>query len=127
MAEVTEMRPVDDLHLDHRNPRLPEEFQELPQEELVCFVADEYDSLRIARSVAQFGYFPSEPLIVVEEDGVIIVVEGNRRLAALKLLNNADLRDCLAVHAFLFFCCRRTHRRIQFPQRLSDGSPPDVE
>lgn len=39
-------------------------------------------------SIGQQGYFPGEPLLVVKENGGYIVAEGNRRLAAVKLLNN---------------------------------------
>lgn len=38
-------------------------------------------------SIGQKGYFPGEPLLVTQQDGKFIVVEGNRRLAAVKLLN----------------------------------------
>lgn len=38
-------------------------------------------------SIGQKGYFEGEPLLVTNEDGHLVVVEGNRRLAAVKLLN----------------------------------------
>ncbi|MCT1588446.1 ParB N-terminal domain-containing protein [Morganella morganii] len=38
-------------------------------------------------SIGQQGYFPGEPLLAVEDGDKYIVVEGNRRLAAVKLLN----------------------------------------
>lgn len=38
-------------------------------------------------SIGQQGYFPGEPLLAVKTNGNYIVVEGNRRLAAVKLLN----------------------------------------
>ena len=38
-------------------------------------------------SIGQKGYFEGEPLLVTDEGGNIVVVEGNRRLAAVKLLN----------------------------------------
>ncbi len=38
-------------------------------------------------SIGQQGYFPGEPLLAVKSNGNYIVVEGNRRLAAVKLLN----------------------------------------
>ncbi len=45
-------------------------------------------------SIAELGYTDAEPLLVVEdkkEKGKYIVVEGNRRLAAIKLLNKPEL------------------------------------
>lgn len=38
-------------------------------------------------SIGQQGYFPGEPLLAVKNGNKYIVVEGNRRLAAVKLLN----------------------------------------
>jgi len=38
-------------------------------------------------SIGQQGYFPGEPLLAVKSGNKYIVVEGNRRLAAVKLLN----------------------------------------
>lgn len=38
-------------------------------------------------SIGQKGYFEGEPLLIANENGRLIVVEGNRRLAAVKLLN----------------------------------------
>ena len=42
-------------------------------------------------SIGQNGFFEGEPLIVVTEKGKNVVVEGNRRLAAVKLLNEPGL------------------------------------
>ncbi|HFZ1112781.1 TPA: ParB N-terminal domain-containing protein [Citrobacter koseri] len=38
-------------------------------------------------SIGEQGYFPGEPLLVVKKGKKFVVVEGNRRLAAVKLLN----------------------------------------
>ena len=86
--------PIADLILDAKNPRLPDNIglSQDDQDELIVYVADEYDALRIARSISEFGYFPTEAPICIEEDGVLIVVEGNRRLAALKILLDDNLR-----------------------------------
>ncbi len=81
------------LLLDNKNPRLPEGISEEDQPKLIEFVANEYDSIAIARSIAYHGFFLSEPLIgIVSDKDECIIVEGNRRLAALKLLENDDLR-----------------------------------
>ena len=84
--------PIDKLILDVQNPRLPESLQDGAQDELLVFITETYNAIEIARSIASHGYFPSEPLIVVGQDsGDYVVVEGNRRLVALKLLANPDL------------------------------------
>ena len=84
------MFSIDDLLLDPQNPRLPVEVQEGSPDELLKYIASHYEPLEIGRSIARHGYFPSEPIIVVEEDGEHVVVEGNRRIAALLLLADPD-------------------------------------
>jgi ParB-like nuclease family protein len=42
-------------------------------------------------SIGQKGYFEGEPLLVTNENGRYTVIEGNRRLAAVKLLNGEVL------------------------------------
>ncbi len=45
-------------------------------------------------SIAYSGYFDYEPVFVEKaKDGEFIVIEGNRRLAAVKLLLDAGLRQ----------------------------------
>ena len=46
-------------------------------------------------SIVASGFFPYEPLIVACEDGENIVIEGNRRLAAVKLLLDTGLAQTL--------------------------------
>ena len=48
-------------------------------------------------SIAENGFFPHEPLFVAEEDDQLVVIEGNRRLAAVQLLCDAELRERLRV------------------------------
>ena len=82
-------KKVTDLELDPLNPRLPESFQGKPQSELLKHLF-EHDVLEeIAQSYVDNGFFPHEPLIVLpERPGASrsIVLEGNRRLAALMIL-----------------------------------------
>lgn len=80
-----------DLHLDPLNPRLPEELQESDEQTLLEYIAEAYSAIEVARSVARYGYFQSEPLIAVWENDRYVVVEGNRRLVALRILANPAL------------------------------------
>lgn len=82
---ATTERPVKGLHLDQLNPRLPEATGNSPRE-IIQHLFDHDKTLEIATSIATRGYFANEPLLVIEEKGRAIVVEGNRRLAALKAL-----------------------------------------
>lgn len=49
--------------------------------------------MEVAESIACRGYFPNEPLLAIEDDGRFVVVEGNRRLAALKALREPAILD----------------------------------
>ncbi len=91
--EITHME-LGELHPDSANPRLPPDRRHWPEEdELLVYLADQFEALVIAESVARHGYYPSEPLIVTEEDGRTTVLEGNRRLTALLGLARPDLAE----------------------------------
>ena len=83
--------PAAELHFDSSNPRLFLE-NDLPDEELVLILWREFAVDEVALSIANNGYFRHEPLFVARESGRLIVVEGNRRLAAVRLLVDGDLR-----------------------------------
>jgi len=90
-ADRHQVRWVDlgDLLLDSLNPRLPEGMENASQGELLSTLAKDYDLQDVGQSVADHGYFAEEPLVAVKERGQKwTVVEGNRRLAALLLLEH---------------------------------------
>jgi hypothetical protein len=78
------------LQLDPKNPRLPAG-EELGQRELIAELVENDDVYELAKDIAGDGYSPLENLIGLEEDDKVFIVEGNRRLASLKLLINPDL------------------------------------
>jgi hypothetical protein len=86
--------PVDDLFFDRQNPRLVEylEGQEPSQEELLRVLWQQMAVDELAMSIAASGYFDYEPLFVTEENGELVVIDGNRRLAAVKLLLDMQKR-----------------------------------
>jgi hypothetical protein len=96
-------RPLNDLVLDPLNPRLALDSR-LGEEALLSKMYVDEALEELAGSFARNGYFWEEPLVVVPGDGKLegkfIVVEGNRRLAALKLLTNPALRKKLKVTTF---------------------------
>ena len=85
---------IKDLLLDDENPRLPEEMKIRTPEALATHIANEYNTLDVARSIAEHGYFDSEPLIAIKaKTGTkYVVVEGNRRLTVLKILTDPAFR-----------------------------------
>ena len=86
---------VGNLLLDGDNPRLPEKLRGGSQSELLNFLREKGVLEELAQSYLDNGFFQHEPLIVLRADdhGKYTVVEGNRRLAALKILHEAPEAD----------------------------------
>lgn len=79
--------PYERLRLDPNNPRLPEELQGKAQPEILDYLSANAGLEEIARSYVNNGFFQHEHLIVTPDtDGGFIALEGNRRLAAVKIL-----------------------------------------
>lgn len=87
----TQSIDLDDLLLDSANPRLPSTVGR-SQSEMIVYLARTTSITEIMTAIGENGYFPGEPLIVVaDQAGKFVVVEGNRRLTALKLLADPSL------------------------------------
>jgi len=87
--------PVEQLLLDTDNPRLASGPGGKTQEDLLRLLWTEMAVDEVAFSIAANGFFPEEPLLVIPADGKkekYIIVEGNRRFAAVILLRDAKLR-----------------------------------
>jgi hypothetical protein len=87
------------LRLDPDNPRLPGDgdWAYKSEYQLLTEFFRRYNLIELARSIADKGFTPrhAEALLVVEDSshsGYYIVVEGNRRLATLKLLTSEENR-----------------------------------
>lgn len=81
-----------DLHFDPENPRLPRSIDSSDESCVLKWMLDDASLADLIGSIASQGYFRGEPLLVVPRKmGGLTVVEGNRRLAALKLLKDPDL------------------------------------
>ena len=83
------------LLLDSQNPRLPERFHGESQAEILRFLYEQGVLEELAQSYLDNGFFQHEPLIALREDGAdpLTVIEGNRRLAALKILHGSPEAD----------------------------------
>jgi hypothetical protein len=93
-----ERLPVSKLLLDAKNPRLAEYgiTPSATQYDLLKTLWEEMAVEEVAASIAHSGYFEHEPLFVeAESDEKYVVIEGNRRLAAVKLLLDTELRNKL--------------------------------
>lgn len=75
---------VSDLRLDPENPRLPEVMHRKSEAELLRYLYETAALDELALSFADNLYFAHEPVIVDQESRVVL--EGNRRVATLKIL-----------------------------------------
>jgi hypothetical protein len=93
MTTPIEPFAVADLKLDPENPRLPTELHGLEESEILSFLFDRGALEELAQSFLDNGFFEHEPLIILKDadgDGRHVVLEGNRRLATLKILLRAE-------------------------------------
>jgi hypothetical protein len=88
---------VVDLRFDPHNPRLPEDVDRT-QNDMFAFIVREIGVDDLLDSISASGVIEADPMIarpaLPDEDADhLYVIEGNRRLAALKLLNGERLND----------------------------------
>lgn len=81
---------LEDLYLDPKNPRLTgDTYTVTDQDKILKCLWNQFNVSEISDSIVTSGEFwKHEPLIAVRESGRLIVIEGNRRLAAVKLLTS---------------------------------------
>ncbi len=84
---------LDKLYLDPKNPRLADAAHTGTQASILKVMAKNFDLQPLIDSIYQNGFFWEEPLVAVHEPlaelknkKVLVVIEGNRRLAALKTI-----------------------------------------
>lgn len=90
----------DELALDKENPRLVLAAAARTNDETVIRQLYREDELgELLQSIAANGYLDFEPLVVFRSgsSGKYTVLEGNRRLAAVKLLREPELAEKLAI------------------------------
>ena len=96
--EATTGCPTSLLDFDYENPRLTtgDNLSTHDEKNMICSLRDIAALDELIQSICNNGYFNLEPLIVLgDECGPFTVLEGNRRLAAIKLIKNRDLaREC---------------------------------
>lgn len=97
-AGVYDRIPVENLLFDAKNPRLAEFglSEHATQPQILQTLWKNMAIQEIAMSIAHSGYFNHEPLFVERgPSNKFVVIEGNRRLAAVNLLLHAELREQL--------------------------------
>ncbi|KQS36177.1 ParB N-terminal domain-containing protein [Pedobacter sp. Leaf194] len=96
---ITQVNPRD-LIFDTQNPRIAEFSlgNELSEREIIKILWNVMGVEEIVLSIKASGFFEHEPLIAVREEGHSIVIEGNRRLAAVKCILNPELADYIGIN-----------------------------
>ncbi|MBI4947382.1 MAG: hypothetical protein HY840_13400 [Bacteroidetes bacterium] len=117
----------DNLHLDPLNPRLPAETQEKDELDIIYCLYKFFDIDELALSIGENGYFDEEPLVAIpmglpekfknlradklkknkeyidfisKPKTQFTVVEGNRRLATIKVLLSLELQTKFKIKTF---------------------------
>lgn len=87
--------PPEKILLDWRNPRLAEFgiTKRTPLEKVFELMWEAMALEEIIISITAHGFFKTEPIIITEEDSNKIVIEGNRRLSAVKIILDPNLID----------------------------------
>jgi hypothetical protein len=86
---VAEPTAISELHFDRKNPRLTDADFANDDEALVALV-DDADVNELVQAIGNSGWLNYEPLVVWEQGN--FVLEGNRRLAALRILADPRLQ-----------------------------------
>ena len=91
--ETTEKVPIKRLRLDQRNPRLLGTAENSSDVAIIAHLYRAAELDELLQSISANGYLDIEPLVVMPEPDSdnLIVLEGNRRLAALRVLREPDL------------------------------------
>lgn len=91
--------PVELLDFDQNNPRFTPDKEPSSDSDsaVVAMLATSADLAELVQSISTAGYINIEPLIVIERGGRLAVLEGNRRLAAVKALRDPELAKAARV------------------------------
>lgn len=103
--------PLDKLYFDPENPRLPGGKRTVDEQAVLLWMLQNGDLPELMDSIASTGYSDAEPLLVTPGFNGFIVVEGNRRLAALKLLHKPELAP-LRKKTIVEIAANATHKDI---------------
>ena len=79
------------LVFDKQNPRLPTSVRGSSEDDILRYLATKTGIERLMTSIGENDFFAGEAIVVTASNSKFIVIEGNRRLAALRLLHNPTI------------------------------------
>jgi hypothetical protein len=94
MAKKAEYKKIsyEDLLLDTHNPRLPKSMGNKSEPEIINFFLSDASLVELMLAIGKNDFFEGEQLLVIESEGnKYSVIEGNRRLSAVKLLHSPEI------------------------------------
>jgi hypothetical protein len=92
-----EYQDISQLKFDPENPRIPRKIDREHESEVIKWMLKDASLIELMESIAINGFFSGEPLLAIKENGFYIIIEGNRRLAACKLLNKTVEVDFMKI------------------------------
>ena len=120
--------PVERLRLDRRNPRLHRRGPpRRPTRRLIARLYRSAELDELLQSISANGYMDIEPLVVMSDawlsdNDTLVVLEGNRRLAALRLLREPNLAEQNQASSRRSSYLDPTDRRIRLRATLDEVS-----
>lgn len=105
MNQVISLIDPRDLFFDNQNPRIAEFSvgSDLLEQEIIKILWNVMGVEEIVLSIKASGFFEHEPLIAINEGDHLIVIEGNRRLAAIKCILDPNLADYIGINKNALF------------------------
>ena len=90
--KTTGKLPTELLDYDPNNPRLAEDgIKDATESQIIVALAEVADLSEVVESIAANGYIDIEPIIAQRIGDRYRVLEGNRRLAAIRILQQPSL------------------------------------
>ncbi|MFZ6723618.1 ParB N-terminal domain-containing protein [Undibacterium sp. Ji49W] len=116
-SRTIEFKSIAKLLLDEENPRLPSTVQNSPQKQMLNFIARKGGIEDLMSAIGENGFFGGEALVVYQNAkdaaGYYRVIEGNRRLTAVKLLNDPSL--CPTRPSIAALAAEAKHKPTELP------------
>lgn len=102
MTEELKLVNINDINLDLENPRVPLSIRRQDStkssdevnQDILEYLIKTSSLTELMLSIGENGFFSGEALLLIKDPGdteKYIVIEGNRRVSALKLLHNPEL------------------------------------
>lgn len=121
---LTNVNPLD-IDLDPDNPRFVPDERGKTQRQVIEILLEQHNLSEIAESICAGGFVPLDPFIVVREKGKLTMIEGNRRLAVIKLFLEPTLTPSRYAREWDDFRSRAANASIEGMRKIDVWLYPD--